>query len=282
MLQIHEHVQRWATGREPQAWQFDIRAIAYGELGGWQDRLIITTEWGDRHDWVSEIRRSRDSIYEGMLEVFARWQNEEHDFWHWFREEARSYSAVLELCKRYHERLDGVYSGAVQPSLANITPPPAVITVTTIHEALTKAGIAGTELWPRTVEYLISGAVEKLPFDRISAMLTAAIAREAAAGQTRPPTRGILNDIRLISAYLPYLDSMFIDNECRGYLMEQPLRDELNYGCRVFSLNTKDELLSYLRDIEASAPSEHLAAVKEVYGDDWGKPYERLYAEPGT
>ena len=175
LLQIHEHVQRWATGRESQTWQFDMRATAYGELDGWQDRLIITTEWGDRHDWINEIRQSRDSIHEGMLEVFARWQNDRHDFWHWFREEARSYSTVLELYKRYYERLDDVNSGAVHPSFADIIPPPAVITVRTIHEALMGVGVAVTELWPVTVDYLASDAVERLPFSRISAMLTAAI-----------------------------------------------------------------------------------------------------------
>jgi len=35
-----------------------------------------------------------------------------------------------------------------------------------------------------------------------------------------------------------------------------------------------------LTDIEAAASSEHLATVKEVYGDDWATPYESLYAEP--
>jgi len=281
LSQIYKHVQRWATGRESQAWEFDLRAVANGEVDGWWDRLMITTNWGSITDqWADEFRRSRDTVHEGMVEVFQRWRQERRDFWDWFREEARSYRAVLEVYTRYYQRLQDVSSGTVPPSLVGILPPPAVATVTTIHNALTKAGIAQAELWPRTVEYLTSDAVERLPFNRISAMLTAAIARKAAAGQRRPPTRGIVNDIGLISAYLPYLDSMFIDKECHGYLMEQPLRDELTYDCRVFSLNTTDELLSYLRDIEAAASSEHLATVKEVYGDDWATPYESLYAEP--
>jgi hypothetical protein len=278
LSQIYKHVQCWATEREPEPWEFDVREIANGHLDGWRERFLITANWGGMTDqWADELRQARDAAHEGIVDVFARWRNERRGFWDWFRDEARSYATVLQLYERYYQRLQEVRSGALEPSFASIFPPQAVYTVTTIQDALTKAGVAEVELWPRTVEYLTSEATERLPFNRISAMLTAAIARKAGAGQTHPPTRGILNDIRLISAYLPYLDSMFIDNECCGYLREQPLRDELAYPCRVFSLNTKDELISYLQGIEASASEEHLTTVREVYGDDWGKPYESLY-----
>lgn len=33
----------------------------------------------------------------------------------------------------------------------------------------------------------------------------------------KPPTRGFMNDVRAISAYAPYVDAMFVDNECATF-----------------------------------------------------------------
>ena len=81
----------------------------------------------------------------------------------------------------------------------------------------------------------------------------------------------------MISTLLPYCDAMFIDNECRGYLADGPLCDEIAYDTEAFSFSTKDAFLQYLNEIESSAPEEHLGKVKEVYGPDWGKPFVELY-----
>jgi hypothetical protein len=108
-------------------------------------------------------------------------------------------------------------------------------------------------------------------------MLWASIARKAAAGQKRPPSRGTVNDIRVIGSILPYCDAMFVDNEMRGYLREEPLTTELQYGVRVFSKNNLDDFLSYLDEIERAADPAHVALVERVYGKDWGKPYVQMF-----
>ncbi len=281
--QLHEHVQRWAAGRESEAWQFDVSAIAHGDLHAWQSRLIISMNLGTREEWIEELRHSRDVTYDGMAEVFKGWQQEgsNFEFWRSFREEARSYGVtILGEYIRYLRRWQDIQAGKVDLDLVHILPPPAVLTIEAIQDGLVQAGVPRAEAWPQTLQFLASDAVERLPFNRIAAMLYAAIARKAAAGQKRPPSRGMADDVRLISTYLPYLDSMLIDNECHSYLLEQPLREELAYRCQVFSLNTRDELLAHLRAIEARASAVHLATVREVYGDDWGEPYESVYPGP--
>ena len=106
----------------------------------------------------------------------------------------------------------------------------------------------------------------------------AAIARKAGAGQRRPPTRGFITDVQTISAYLPYCDAMFVDDECRGLLSEEPLKSRLGYPTRIFSTRTWNDLLSYLDAIEATCTPEHRALVREVYGADWERPFETMYS----
>ena len=157
-------------------------------------------------------------------------------------------------------------------------PPPAVLLVTSIRETFSLSGLSEGDAWHKTIEYLKCADMSEVLFFRISAMLYAALARKASSGQLRMPSQGMMNDIRAISAMLPYCNAMFLDKECTALLNEQPLRTRLGSGTKVFSLNTKDEFVSFLNLIEAQAPREHLDKVREVYGDDWRKPYVTMYA----
>jgi hypothetical protein len=81
------------------------------------------------------------------------------------------------------------------------------------------------------IEYLSSDALQYVPVAKIRALLFAAIARKAAAGQKQPPNRGIVSDITMVSVLLPYCDAMLVDNQIAGYLQEQPLaRQIFEYG----------------------------------------------------
>ena len=70
---------------------------------------------------------------------------------------------------------------------------------------------------------------------------------------------------------------MFIDKECFGYLNEEPLRSELDFKTRLFSMTNRDEFLDYLDEIEESAPKGHISKITEVYCDAWLIPYTTLY-----
>ena len=83
----------------------------------------------------------------------------------------------------------------------------------------------------------------------------------------------------MLSAYLPYCDAMFVDKEMHGLLDEPPLKTALNYGTKVFSPRSKQDFLDFLDQIENSAPAEHMAKVREVYGDGWEKPYVEVFHE---
>ena len=108
-------------------------------------------------------------------------------------------------------------------------------------------------------------------------MLFASMARKAASGQKKPPSRGMFDDTEFISILLPYCDAMFLDKECHTYLNEDPLKLAHNHNTDIFSLNTKDNFMEYLDDIESSASPMHLNEVRNVYGDDWAKPFREMY-----
>jgi len=64
----------------------------------------------------------------------------------------------------------------------------------------------------------------------------------------------------------PYVDAMFLDKECAGLLRETPLREDLNLRARIFSLNTRQEFLDYLGELENAAPEKVRHYSKRLYG----------------
>jgi len=187
---------------------------------------------------------------------------------------------TLEIYLRYSRKFAGISTECTELTVNDIFPPPSVSLIHSIHSAFRKAGIDDSDIWPKTIEYLTSPFLKNVPFIKISSMLYAALARKAAADRKmKPPNQGMVNDIEMISVLLPYCDAMFIDNECHTYLKEQPLRDAIYYGTKVFSQNSREQFLNYLDEIELRASREHIDKVKEVYGKSWPEPYTTLYRE---
>jgi hypothetical protein len=106
----------------------------------------------------------------------------------------------------------------------------------------------------------------EIPHNRLSSYLFAAVACRVGMGAKKIIDRGLVNDIRTISTYAPYVEAMFIDKSCAALLAEEPLVSELEYKARIFSLNDTDEFISYLKEIEAGAPIEVRDFAREIYG----------------
>ncbi|MBO9422362.1 hypothetical protein J7481_22820 [Labrenzia sp. R4_2] len=110
--------------------------------------------------------------------------------------------------------------------------------------------------------------LRETPYQRISSYLFAAIARRVVMGEKRIVDRGLMNDVRTISTYAPYVDALFIDKRCAALLQEEPLGFELEYKARIFSLRDPDEFLEYLREIEGQTPDEVREYATMIYGLD--------------
>ena len=156
-------------------------------------------------------------------------------------------------------------------------PSPEGLRLHAIQAALQEGGVPTSDHVRRMLEYLSSESVQYVPFLRIRAMLYAAVARKAAAGQKHPPTTGLVTDVEMVSLLLPYCDAMLVDGEIAGYLKEEPLASSIGFPCKVFSPRTIPQFMTYLDKIETAATPEHLKKVEEVYGADWPQPFETLY-----
>lgn len=138
------------------------------------------------------------------------------------------------------------------------------------------------EQWRAQIDaFLQSEAPTKVYFAEIAAGMLAALAWRAGHNQLARPTRGLRADIQAISTYLPYVDAMFVDNECAQLLRRSPLHGRLSHTTRIFSIGSRDELLDWLTEIEDQAPPGHLDLVEHVYGPSWLKPRRVHEKAPG-
>ncbi|MGC9445650.1 hypothetical protein [Cereibacter johrii] len=106
----------------------------------------------------------------------------------------------------------------------------------------------------------------EIPHQKISSYLFAAVARRVVMGEKKIVDRGLMNDVRTIATYAPYVDALFIDKRCAAILKEETLLAELEYKARIFSLSDPDEFLEYLREIEVQTPDDVRKYAAMIYG----------------
>ena len=253
---VYDHARNWINGKGDQDPELDINAVIHGNVNGWQERFRLGVNWSDQPGLVDALRESRERKWENLGNVFKEWQTEAgKKFEDWFEEEFRAIGPCI---------LDEVfdYSSYI---------------IESIFSAFRNEGVSEQELPDKAKEYLLSPSLRYVPFFKIYCMLLAALARKAAGGRKNLPNQGTAADFEMISLLLPYCDALFIDNECHGYLNEAPLKDEIRYGAKVFSLNTREAFLAYLDEVETNAPEAVLKAMQEVYL--WKEPYTTLYRD---
>lgn len=269
--QLYLHARLWLQGRASEEPDLDVTRVIDDRVDGWQPRLQIEVKLDVPPDLIEDVRSLRGAFDEGLRSLWPRWRQEDLPFVQRFREEAMAYGPTilgmtLQHAQELHEMASGLAPFVPEAAMA----PEAAVVLTSLRHAMEKR-VSEKESLAKSIEYLTSEAMLRVPFNRISSLLYAALARKARAGQKRPPSQGMTTDIRMISALLPYCDAMFIDNEAHALLNEQPLRTEIDYGTQLFSLNTKERFVDYLKEIEDSATPEHLELVRAVYGDMLGR-----------
>jgi len=286
-FQMYHCFTAYLDGGTPKLMEAD--EVVHGRLHEWHDRLRISMRSFTGQDEIDRMRASRDRGYEELAGVFETWGSQQRDrsFQDRMRDEAEafgrgigeSYGAYLGRWQRLNQEFAaGMTPDSDAAFLDAALPPPAFLIVRSMREELEKRGITGEASFTKVGEYLRSpDLLLEVPYVHISTMLFAAIARKAASGQLRPPSKGTFTDVRTIASLLPYCDAMFLDAEMAGFVGEEPLRTEtVKYKTQVFSVNTKEEFLAYLNGVEEEAGADHAQVVRQVYGDDWLAPYLSL------
>ena len=249
--------------------------VLHGDLTAWAERIRVSVNWSAAYPDPEEVRRTRTRSGKAFETTFARWASEKKSFPEVYKFERQGYAETIVTLLREHlaaiqkanatrEITDAVWNYRLEIEI-----------VDGLCKVALQAGVAPEDAVKLVAEFLYSQEAFDAPANDISALLMAALARRAAAGQ-KPPSPGMWNDITTISAYLPYCDAMYLDDQCAELLREGPLDQKVVHATRVFSNKTREDFLEYVADLEREAGPAHTARVVDVYGEKWLTPYRAI------
>jgi hypothetical protein len=260
--------------------------IAWG-LHDWQGKWRVLPQVPDDPIEASGFRKRKTVVARDINALFETWAKEQSiSFDERCEKEA---AAVGEMSEDLINRFFSDHPDVHQYVVGNRRIPPGIPanvlafeTRAILQALLDESGAAGlstAEGLVRAAEFLRSGACRRLPANRLSGLLYAMLAHQAKNTRKKPLSPGMGNDVWFISYYLPYMDAMFLDNECRGLLTDKLVASRHSFNTKLFSFSNKADFLTYLDEIHTSASSEHLKAARDVYGDYYLTPDALLGSE---
>lgn len=276
-MQIVALAQKWIS-QDLHEWNFDPQEITNGQLSEWRGHIQLTLNTGIIPGLPDELRDANRKKAERFSSVHAMWQNDKDlTFWDWFQEERLGLSKVLmeEATKTFQTKIQ-IQRQQLVPTIEDMLPHFNLRLLLNLHRLFREAGLPDEQAISKMWEFLTAEVLGEAPYVRISSMMFAAMAQLASRGK-KTPVKHPFNDVDMISAYMPYCDAIFVDKEMESVLNEKPLPSELTYPTRVFSVRSKESFLSYLDQIESEASPEHIALVREVYGENWENPYVEVF-----
>lgn len=263
--QILTFARAYIDKAQPQV-SFDVDDILEGHRNNWLPDIHITVDM----DWsaiADEVKARADSIAPEWESLFNSWKDKKPTFEQVLAHELDSFrTAKLGAIDSIREKLDAAIDAGNAYEALNVPHYPVVREVNALKHVFAASGVPSDQLGNAVTTFWDWQGNKTMPVHRISAYLFAAIARKLAAGQKRLPTRGMSNDIVAISTYGPYVDAMFLDDECAAFLSEEPLKSETGITAHIFSLNSVDQFLEYLTSLADSTPREIREEAIAIYG----------------
>lgn len=262
--QVLAFAAAFADGAEPPALGFAIDEALMGKRNAWLPTIRVSVN-ADYDHLAADIRAARNASADTMKEIAQRWAKEKPTFAEAVAEEINEYGPAHRKARK-RAALRIIEQGGSIAAVMDAALSQSNVLHVHLREFFLRRGAAPDEVDARIDQFLDWNGLASLPTHRIGVYMFAGLARKMAAGQKRLPSRGMLNDVKVISTYAPYVDAMFVDNECAALLSEEPLKSDLDYRAEIFSLNTAQRFLDYLRALRAAASPEVEAAARELYG----------------
>jgi len=282
--QISQHFEDWLENKKAN-FEFKPEKIAFeSDLHSWSVGLRISVGGNPYPGQIENLQKTNAMTREQLQAIWTRWQSEKNiGFVERVREETsglwkglidatrqfaiRRNSAMIKMAKGENYEID----------LDDFLPPMS----NDILEALTRIaktkGLQDKQIFETIISYFsdISLLLE-IPQIRISSVMFAGWAHRAASGKKNPPKSTA--DVQFISSYLPYCDALFVDKESEVLLKEFPKSTPskfrlTEFNTRVFSLRNKERFLDYLDQLVDDIPTEQMEILKDMEGEDYGKPY---------
>lgn len=264
--QVWTYLRAFVSDTEPEL-DFSVDKILHGHRNEWLSRLHITAAM----DWTRFAKRVRD-----QRELSADQMTPLYE--HWRADPKTSFKSVLKTELDFGSSRISAYSHFVEiarqgleggdtNAFMNGALSGPVLEFRELREYFARTGLGIDDAERQVVKFWQWPGNRAIPHHRIQAYLFAAMARKIVAGQRKSPTRGATNDVRAIATYAPYVDAMFVDSEFATFLQEAPLKDELTYRARIFSIRSREAFLDYLRELVRSATIETEMIAVALYGD---------------
>lgn len=259
--QIQDAAKAYLAGEELDL-DFSVDEVLEESRNEWLSDMHISVR-SDFSMFADGIRRERDTVRADFEALAASWLAEKPSFHEVLKREldavlpAKINALTTTERNKQADDPDIVFDAASSPIQRETR---------LLLRHFSEYGVTAEQIGEAIREFWGSATYKQLPHHRISSYLFAAVARRVIYGQKTIIDRGLMNDIKAIAVYAPYVDAMFIDKTTEQLLREQPLRNELSYKARIYSFSSGDEFLEYLADIERDTPSEVADLAHRIYG----------------
>ena len=260
-----EFANAYLLQQAPPKLVFDVDDVLSGDRNVWLPKFHIDVKM-NLSMFADGIRADKGLAEEKLGALADRWASEKPTFDSVLRYELSSYGSATK------HAITHAFSQAQKAISSN--DPMSILDLRTgwisrfngLRFFFEQRGVPRGESGSAVTKFLDWPGNERQPTHRISAYLFAALAWRISSGQRPNVKASVLNDFTAISTYAPYVDAMFVDNQCASLLNEGRLRTELTYNARIFSLSSRDEFLQYLTDLGDSAAGDVRADADDIYG----------------
>lgn len=277
--QVYVHAMDWVTGKAEGPLPLEERDAFMADPHEWTETFQIKVQFPVSQEEIQESRQRREAGAASLEPVFRRWQQEgQRRFDDWYREELDAWSQFVWTDFLYSTgRLLAGLEGLLELEKEDVIPRTrSRELVFILAENFEKAGVPGEETLDRVRDFLFSGTLDRVPRLRISSLLWAGIAHQAArGGRRRPPGRGMMTDVAMVSSVLPYCDAILVDSELKSLLEFGPARARLEAESRVFSMGSMGDLRDYLDGLEEQASPDLVKTAVDLYGNP--EPYVEIF-----
>jgi hypothetical protein len=265
LSQVEVFVKAFIEASEPKI-TFVIDDILRGHRNNWLPsiRVAVGMNWSA---FADAKRRDRAKIERSVAGLIKYWRSNDYGFDEvldielgaYFQSRSDAFALAIATLGRGIENND-IFAG---PNFAQSY---IVRENDVIEHYLRKAGTAEREIAHKMRDFWQWDKNKDQPFGKILAYLFASLADQFKKGRKSMPSAGLMNDIKAISAYAPYVDAMFVDKECAQLLRHPRCRANLQYKAQIFSLANRNEFLNYLRQLISSTPTDVRKFASIIYG----------------
>jgi hypothetical protein len=286
-FQISDYFRQLTKGVEKPESKIERSQVIRGHYNYWQERIRLSVNFDIKPEELEQLKATKAKVNEALVRLFEVWKKEkDKSYKDRFAEEVMAYGQAI--VEQYFDNLSKIYNISIgrlsvtAEEYFNLMVSNANTIIHSLQSYLpeTKDLNKKKENFKRVVDFLLSEKMANIPLNRLTALLWSALADQFAhGGRKNHPGDGIASDISMASTILPYCDAMFIDREMHGLLKHPEVAKDVKkkYKTEIYSTANKQEFMDYLDSIESAASKAHLQKVKEVYGNDWPKPFTEMY-----